>query len=318
MKIISIKQLIVSFALTGFIFSLTGCKKINDLVLSPQISKFSPESGLEGATVIISGSHFGNTPAFVQVSFNDVVADISASTDTSLTVTVPTGATTGKIKVIVSGRVATSMTDFIVSQKPVPSITSLSPAYGQTGITVIISGINFGSSIGDNTVKFNGTMAVISAASSTQLTVVVPNGATSGKVSVTVDGVTGSSVADFLVGCPDLIISNMSISNIVGNNFKVTYDIKNIGAVPMTMTTMFIQSYVSKDGIELSVASGGFGDYGSSEPMLQPNQVRQKTQDISDPDMETYPYVIFVLKSSAQVDPPECNLSNNTSSKKIN
>jgi uncharacterized protein (TIGR03437 family) len=48
-------------------------------------------------------------------------------------------------------------------------------------------------------VKFNGVTATVSEASATSLTVIVPEGATTGKVSVTVDEKTGTSSDSFTV-----------------------------------------------------------------------------------------------------------------------
>ncbi|MBK5274198.1 MAG: IPT/TIG domain-containing protein [Desulfuromonadales bacterium] len=66
---------------------------------SPAISDFSPPGGLAGTTVTISGINFNPNPSSNVVLFNGVTATISAATSTSLTVTVPAGATTGKIQV---------------------------------------------------------------------------------------------------------------------------------------------------------------------------------------------------------------------------
>lgn len=75
-----------------------------------------------------------------------------------------------------------------------PSITSLSPTSGWVGASVTITGTNFGSTQG--TVQFNGTTATtISSWSSTSIKAVVPAGATTGKVVVTVGGVASNGVS---------------------------------------------------------------------------------------------------------------------------
>ena len=68
------------------------------------------------------------------------------------------------------------------------AITSLSPAGGTAGTTVVIAGNGFGATQGSSTVTFNGVVAQISAWSSTSITVVVPYKAGSGPVVVTVNG----------------------------------------------------------------------------------------------------------------------------------
>ncbi|HEY8933927.1 MAG TPA: IPT/TIG domain-containing protein [Cyclobacteriaceae bacterium] len=297
---------------------LVGCKKSDEPAPQLSITSFTPTSGAEGTSVTITGQSFSTTAANNVVKFNGTTATVMNATATEITTNVPAGATSGKITVTVNGATATSATDFTFL--PTPVITSFTPGYYLSGSTlpsVVISGSNFSTTTTDNVVKFNGATATVSAATATQLTATLPGDATSGKITVTVNGVTGSSETDFLIGCPDLIISNMAISNVAGNNFTVTYDIKNIGAIPMEMHTMYIQSYVSTDGVAKSVASGGFADYGPSELDLGPNETRQKVQSISGTDIATNQYVIFDLLSSSAGPSPECNVKNNEASKKI-
>jgi len=82
----------------------------------------------------------------------------------------------------------------------VPSITSFSPSSGPVGTTVTISGNNFDPIPANNTVRFNGVIAgTPSAASTTSLTVSVPLGSTTGKITVTVSGNVATSAADFVI-----------------------------------------------------------------------------------------------------------------------
>ncbi len=71
-----------------------------------------------------------------------------------------------------------------------PHMTSFSPISGPVGTTVWITGQNFGSTKADNTVKIGNTTATITSATSTEIFISVPEGATTGKISVTVDGKT--------------------------------------------------------------------------------------------------------------------------------
>ena len=68
--------------------------------------------------------------------FNGVAAVVTASTSTSITVTVPSGATTGKISVTVGGNTATSADDFTVS-----STTNQPPVIESTTTAVPIEGL---------------------------------------------------------------------------------------------------------------------------------------------------------------------------------
>jgi hypothetical protein len=96
----------------------------------PTISGFSPSSGAVGTSVTISGSNFSSPT----VKFNGTTATITASTATSITATVPSGATSGKITVEVAGQTtATSATDFTVVAAGAP-LVAVSPT-SATGLT---------------------------------------------------------------------------------------------------------------------------------------------------------------------------------------
>ncbi|TAF68149.1 MAG: hypothetical protein EAZ55_00495 [Cytophagales bacterium] len=81
----------------------------------PGITGFAPNTGVVGTTVIITGEGFSATPANNTVRFNNTNATVTAATANSLTVTVPTGATTGKISVTVNSKTGTSSGDFTVA-----------------------------------------------------------------------------------------------------------------------------------------------------------------------------------------------------------
>jgi IPT/TIG domain len=82
---------------------------------------------------------------------------------------------------------------------PPPQITSLLPLTGQVNFQVFISGFMLSNA---TSVKFNGTPAVIQANSSNSITVLVPEGATDGKIAVVVDGKTLTSPQSFDVTTP--------------------------------------------------------------------------------------------------------------------
>jgi YD repeat-containing protein len=91
------------------------------------ILNFTPQTGSVGQTVAIQGQGFGATPSLNAVQFNGVAATVSAATASTLTVTVPSGATTGPISVTVNGQSATSATNFVVTAGTLVAII-ISPA----------------------------------------------------------------------------------------------------------------------------------------------------------------------------------------------
>jgi hypothetical protein len=78
----------------------------------PAITGFSPTSGPVGTAVTITGSGFTGASS---VRFHGTSASFTVNSDTSISATVPSGATTGPISVTVGADTATSSSDFIVT-----------------------------------------------------------------------------------------------------------------------------------------------------------------------------------------------------------
>ena len=74
----------------------------NDAVIfPPAITEISISSGSEGDEVIITGINFSTIAAENVVSFNGISATVNAATGTSISTTVPIGATTGNVTVTI-------------------------------------------------------------------------------------------------------------------------------------------------------------------------------------------------------------------------
>ncbi|MNX61302.1 IPT/TIG domain protein [compost metagenome] len=65
-----------------------------------------------------------------------------------------------------------------------PTIQGLSALVGGPGMTLVLSGLNFGPGLSDNAVSFNGAAGTVIAASPTELSVIVPPDATTGLIRV--------------------------------------------------------------------------------------------------------------------------------------
>ncbi|MEQ8221440.1 MAG: SUMF1/EgtB/PvdO family nonheme iron enzyme [Candidatus Eremiobacterota bacterium] len=80
-----------------------------------------------------------------------------------------------------------------------PLLSDFSPTSGYEGDEITITGSNFSANPSGNTVSFNGVNAEVTSASTTTLTVKVPAGATTGKISMTTPGGTVTSAENFIV-----------------------------------------------------------------------------------------------------------------------
>lgn len=182
----------------------------------PAISAVAPASAIVGATVTITGSGFTDATS---VSFGGTPASFSVVSDSSITATVPTGATTGPIGVGGPWGSCLSADDFTVLPLA-PTITGLAPTSGSAGASVTISGAGF---IGVTKVWFNGTSASFSVNSDTQISAMVPQGATSGPVSVEGPGGTGQTSSSFTVPPPPPVITEIApTSGMVGTPVTIT------------------------------------------------------------------------------------------------
>src|SRR5208283_3295045 len=202
---------------------------------APAITSLSPNTGVVGTVVTITGSNFGVTQGTSTVKFNGTAATTTAWSTTSITATVPTGATTGNVVVTVGGTNSNGLSFTVTMGGPV--ITSLNPTSGTVGISVTITGSNFGATQGTSTVKFNGTAATTTAWSTTSITATVPMGATTGNVVVTVGG-TNSNGLSFTVTMGGPVITSLNpTSGTVG--ISVTITGSNFGATQGTSTVKF-------------------------------------------------------------------------------
>ena len=86
-----------------------------------------------------------------------------------------------------------------VKQNPNTEGTDYIEQDKRIGLFNAITGLNFNSDEVDNVVTFNGTTAIVEASSTTSIITKVPAGASSGKISVNVNGVTVYSTLDFTV-----------------------------------------------------------------------------------------------------------------------
>jgi len=181
-----------------------------DIIPIPSIDSLSATSAIPGDVITIYGT---NLDSILSVTFNGNEADLTdfntviADDGSSISVTVPDTATTGYITVITSGGTATSTDIFNLASGP--EISSLGSLMGRSGATISINGANLG---GLQSVSFDGdedNLPVLAdltnprtVITNSQVTVVVPDGVTSGTITLTTAGgvVTSEDVYEIVAG----------------------------------------------------------------------------------------------------------------------
>ena len=253
---------------------------------SPIVSSFMPEMGEVGTNVTITGQNFSDTPEENTITFGGgVEAGVpSSATTTSLTVQVPSGATTGLITVTVDGQAGTSQSNFTVPgpappTPPAPIVSSFVPEMGEVGEAVVITGQNFSDVPAENTITFGGGVeaGVPSSATTTSLTVNVPQNAVTGPITVTVYGQTGTSQSNFTVppivsrftpneGAPGttVVITGKNFSDVPAEN-TITFGGGVEAGVPSSATTTSLTVQVPQNADTGPITVTVYGQTGTSQ-----------------------------------------------------
>lgn len=191
--------------------------------LPASISNIIPNKGAAGTIVAITGSNFTNATA---VSFNGIPATAFAVTNNGVIgAQAPPGVTSGVITITTPFGTTNSTGLFYVA----PTISGFTPTHGLPGTNVIVTGTSFTNA---TEVLFNGTPAASFVVSNnTTLLAVVPNNATTGKITVGAPGGTNQSAADFTIDSSDLRISISDFPDpvFIGSNLTYTITITNAG-----------------------------------------------------------------------------------------
>ncbi|MBN1421118.1 MAG: IPT/TIG domain-containing protein [Planctomycetes bacterium] len=163
----------------------------------PVIADIVPAEGPVGTIVKISGENFttvGCRCGELMVLFGEAEARVLYRRSDVIAAVVPAGLvpdTTVDVTVDVDGRVAVLEDGFTVTPPPPPSIESIAPDHGTPGTIVRIEGQNLGGPDSEVVVTFAGGEAAEKVRVNTRGTVilaVVPVGAETGAIAVTVDG----------------------------------------------------------------------------------------------------------------------------------
>jgi hypothetical protein len=182
---------------------------------SPTVGTLQPTSGSEGDSIVISGSNFGSAQGNSTVSFGGVRATtVGPWNDTQITATVPTGAATGPMSVVVNGLQSNQNVIFTVNT----TISGISPNNGTALSEYQITGSGFGTAQGQSAVTLNGLPSPVLSWGPNSITALAPAGATTGDVVVTVGGIATGGPSFTVTTPPAPVIPSIgSVSPTSGN-----------------------------------------------------------------------------------------------------
>jgi hypothetical protein len=159
----------------------------------PTVTFVSPNTGPATGNTIVTITGTGFTSSGMTVKFGTVSA-VFTYIDTTTIVAVAPAQSAGTVNIVVTTPGGTSPNtaadDYTYTGTLVPVVTSVSPASGPIGTTIVITGTGF---TGVTSVTVGGVAASHTVNSSTQITATVPAGTPAGVVDVRVTGPGGTS-----------------------------------------------------------------------------------------------------------------------------
>jgi hypothetical protein len=179
-----------------------------------EITSFSPTMGGAGTTVVITGIKFNGATA---VKFGTIPSpNFTVDSSTQITAVAPANGITAPICIETPGPfTGCSAANFVFP----PRISFFAPANGAPGTVVTVTGVNLHN---PTSVTFNGAAASVFSANGagTEITVTVPNDATTGKIVVATAAGESTSATNF--GVPPAITGFSPAKTGVGNQVTIT------------------------------------------------------------------------------------------------
>lgn len=167
------------------------------------------KSGPAGTLVTVNGSGFAAIPAGDQVSFNGAAATVGTASPTSLSTTVPVGASSGTIAITANGQTAQSADAFnVTADDGAPTISGFSPTCTLADQTVSVTGTNFDPRPNATRVEVGEEIASATVLSSTALTIKAPRATAGGKIRVVTAAGTAESAEPLTVLAAGLSCAN--------------------------------------------------------------------------------------------------------------
>lgn len=274
----------------------------------PTITTISPTSGTAGGAAFaltVNGTNF-NSSSVVNFNGTATATTFMSATQISAAIAAAQIAAAGTFNVTVSnptpGGGTSGISTFTVNN-PVPTITTLSPTSatkGAAAFTLTVNGTNFNSS---SLVNFNGTVAITTLVSATQVTAAITAAdiAAAGTFNLTVTNPTpgGGTSGTLPFGVTDFAVGQVTSGTVAvtpGTPATVTLSVMTTPAnqpLPATMTfTCAVASGLTGAGCSLNPATIAAGTVnGSTVLTITTTSSLPPTSPRRDPSAPYFPWV---------------------------
>lgn len=195
-----------------------------NIVPPPTIESVSPLSAPAGTEIVVKGMNFSLLKEENKITINNKEVVATAASFSELKFILPAS--------IGAGNLIVNVNDQTISGPKFTEqnlgITKVFPDNGLGGTEVLITGIGFSADINKNNVQFNGVTAQVLSATDTEIKVIAPTNLSTGKLTVSVNGLEALAPTSFrragvvtIAGGP-----NSSLFDFKGRNASIAVDSK--------------------------------------------------------------------------------------------
>jgi 6-phosphogluconolactonase (cycloisomerase 2 family) len=214
-----------NFTITALSFGPCSGSYAYSIIVQPAcqtITGISPNSGVVGATVTITGTNFSGVTGVMFAG--NATAAFTVNSNTQITTNIPVNAITGPITISKTGCPDATTASFAVIV--CPTVTSVGPATIAAGGQLTITGSGL---TGVTTVRFAGNAsATFTVNSDTQITATVPARALSGAITLIKPGCQNAQTPAITIDTPR-IVRAVNVSGAPGSPVSVPIELVSQG-----------------------------------------------------------------------------------------
>ena len=186
-------------------------------VATATITGISPDNGVSGTSVTVTGSGFGSSQGTGLVWLGTANGVVQSWSDTQIVALVASGSLSGSAQVLKSG-VLSNAVAFTVNT---PQITDVSQFSASPGTSITITGTGFGSSQGTGTVRLGSVAGLVDSWSDTEIDATVASSALTGIVRVQQNGVSSNAWPFTVTGGTATTVTPNLLNMVVGDTHTI-------------------------------------------------------------------------------------------------